>query len=162
MMQAVRNSLEDGDLALLLVDINDDWKENDEIFSSLKLKLPAIVVINKIDTAKQQKTKEALLFFKGKSYSKKVVALCALSAIYKEELLKDILEYLPEGERFYEEDEITDLSTKFFVGELIREKIYELFEEEIPYHTAVVVQEFKEKSPPGPLRRTSGRSRPPG
>ncbi|HEY1870745.1 MAG TPA: KH domain-containing protein, partial [Chitinophagaceae bacterium] len=50
------------------------------------------------------------------------------------------------GEKFYDEDEISDLSTKFFVAELIREKIYDLFEEEIPYHTAVIVQEFKEKS----------------
>jgi GTP-binding protein Era len=56
-----------------------------------------------------------------------------------------ILEFLPNGEKFYEGDEITDLSTKFFVAELIREKIYELYEEEIPYQTTVVVQEFKEK-----------------
>jgi GTP-binding protein Era len=46
---------------------------------------------------------------------------------------------------FYNEDELTDLPTKFFVSELIREKIYELFENEIPYHTAVTINEFKEK-----------------
>lgn len=53
---------------------------------------------------------------------------------------------LPEGEAFYAEDEMSDLPTKFFVAEIIREKIYALFEEEIPYHTTVVVNEFKEKS----------------
>ena len=53
---------------------------------------------------------------------------------------------LPEGNPFYSEDDLSDLPTKFFVGELIREKIYELFEGEIPYHTAVFVREFKEKS----------------
>jgi GTP-binding protein Era len=53
---------------------------------------------------------------------------------------------LPEGEKFYDEDEITDLSTRFFVAELIREKIYELFEQEIPYQTTVIVQEFKQKT----------------
>ena len=56
-----------------------------------------------------------------------------------------LLELLPEGEPFYNEDELTDLPTKFFVSEMIREKIFELFSEEIPYHTTVMVHEFKEK-----------------
>ena len=56
-----------------------------------------------------------------------------------------ILELLPEGEAFYNEDDISDLPTKFFVSELIREKVYELFEDEIPYQVAVMVNEFKEK-----------------
>jgi GTPase len=60
--------------------------------------------------------------------------------------LKPILELLPEGEAFYTDDDISDLPTKFFVSELIREKIYELAEDEIPYHTAVLVREFKEKT----------------
>jgi len=145
MMRAVKNSLEDADLALLLADVNENWEESDEIFSSLKLNVPAIVVINKIDTASQEKIKEAISFFENKPYSKKIVTISALSGINKKKFLKTILEFLPEGEKFYSEDEITDLSTKFFVGELIREKIYELFEQEIPYHTAVIVQEFKEK-----------------
>ncbi len=64
----------------------------------------------------------------------------------KEELIRSVLEYLSEGEPYFNTDEVSDLSTRFFVGELIREKIYDLFEEEIPYHTAVLVNEFKEKS----------------
>ncbi len=146
MMQAVKKSLEDTDVALLLVDVNDDWKLCDEIFSSLKLKVPSIVAINKTDTVSREKIKEAVSFFEGKMYSKKIVTISALSDIYKDKLLQTILEFLPAGEKFYEEDEITDLSTRFFVAELIREKIYALFDEEIPYHTTVIVQEFKEKS----------------
>jgi GTP-binding protein Era len=146
MMQAVKNSLEDADLALLLVDVNGNWEECDTIFSALKLKLPSVIVINKIDTASQKKIQEAIVFFESKPYCKKIVTISALSGINKKKFLKTILEFLPEGEKFYEEDEISDLSTRFFVAELIREKIYELFKEEIPYHTAVVVQEFKEKS----------------
>jgi GTP-binding protein Era len=53
---------------------------------------------------------------------------------------------LPEGEPFFDEDNLTDLPTRFFVGELIREQIFQLYQDEIPYHTAVLVQEFKEKS----------------
>jgi len=146
MMQAVKNSLEDADVALLIIDINDDWRVCDQIFLSLKLKVPAIVVINKIDMASQKKLQEAISFFAGKTYSKKVIPASAKEIRYKEEILKDLLDFLPEGEKFYDEDEITDLSTRFFVAELIREKIYELFEEEIPYQTTVVVQEFKDKT----------------
>jgi len=145
MMHAVKASLEDADLALLLVDINDDWDACNEIFSSLNLKVPAIVVINKIDTAGREKTTEALHFFGARNYCKRCIALSALSSHYKEQLLKMILEFLPDGEKFYEGDEITDLSTKFFVAELIRERIYELYAKEIPYQTTVVVQEYKEK-----------------
>jgi len=57
-----------------------------------------------------------------------------------------ILKFLPEGEPFYTDDNISDLPTKFFVGEMVREKIFDFFEEEIPYHTTVLVQEFTEKS----------------
>jgi GTPase len=146
MMQAVKNSLEDADVALLILDINDDWKACDDIFSSLKLQVPAIIVINKIDTASKEKLQEAISFFTGRSYNKKIMAVSAKESRYKDGILKNILEFLPEGEKFYDEDEITDLSTRFFVAELIREKIYELFEEEIPYQTAVTVQEFKEKA----------------
>jgi GTP-binding protein Era len=145
MMKAVKTSLEDADLALLLVDINDDWRVCNEIFSSLQLTVPAIVIVNKIDTVGPGKVSEALDFFRNQRYCKKCIALSALSAQYKQELLKSILAFLPEGEKYYEGEEITDLSTKFIVGELIREKIYDLFEEEIPYHTTVVVREFKEK-----------------
>lgn len=146
MMQAVKGSLEDADLAILLVDVNDDWEECDLIFSSLKLRVPAMVVVNKIDRAGEDKIKEAVAFFSAKKYCKKVVTISALTGINKKRFLKSVLEFLPEGEPFYGDEDISDLPTRFFVAELIREKVYELFEEEIPYHTAVMVQEFKEKS----------------
>jgi len=146
MMQAVKSSLEDADVALLIVDINENWPESDEIFSSLKLKVPAIVVLNKIDTTYREKLEAGISFFAGKSYSKKIIPVSAKENSYKKEIIKNILEFLPEGEKFYQDDEITDLSTRFFVAELIREKIFELFEQEIPYQTTVIVQEFKEKA----------------
>src|SRR6185369_6475683 len=81
MMQAVKNSLEDADVALLLVDVNEDWKECDLIFSSLKLKVPAIVVLNKIDTAGPKKIEEGKAFFRDQPYCKQVVTISALSGI---------------------------------------------------------------------------------
>ncbi|MGQ0739447.1 MAG: GTPase Era [Bacteroidota bacterium] len=145
MMEAVKNALEDADAALLLVDIKENWQEADEIFAALKLKVPAIVAINKIDLASQEKIKEAANFFSAKPYCKKLVTISAASGINKKKLVNAILEFIPEGEPFFEGDDISDLNTRFFVSELIREKIYELAQEEIPYHTAVLVREYQEK-----------------
>jgi GTP-binding protein Era len=146
MMQAVKGSLEDADVALLLVDINDNWEECDAVFSSLKLKVPCIVVLNKIDKVKTYKTKEAVLFYQEKSYCTNTICISALKNSNVADLVTLITDMLPEGEPFFAEDEITDLSERFFVGEMIREKIFDLFEDEIPYHTTVLVHEFKQKS----------------
>ena len=146
MMDAVKNSLEDADVALLIVDVNEGLKECDEIFTALKLKVPAIIVVNKIDRASQEKIKTTVDFFSNNPYYKKVITISASSGINKKKFLKEILEFLPEGEPFFSGDEISDLQTKFFVAELIREKVFELFGDEIPYQATVVVNEFKEKT----------------
>ncbi len=146
MMQAVKSALEDADLALLLVDVHDDWSESDAIFSSLKLKVPALLVLNKADGATKDRLEQAKQFFADKPYVKEVIAISALTKSGIEDLLQKILSFLPEGEPFFDEENLTDLPTRFFVGELIREQIYQLYQDEIPYHTAVLVQEFKEKS----------------
>nr|WP_294992565.1 GTPase Era [uncultured Sediminibacterium sp.] len=145
MMSSVKGALEDADLALLLVDSNDNFEECDQIFSALRLKVPAILVLNKIDTAANGKIAEAEVFFAGKPYCKQLVKISALQKVHLQKLLDAVMSYLPEGAPFYSEDDLSDLPTKFFVGEMVREKIYQLFGDEIPYHTAVLVNEFKEK-----------------
>jgi GTP-binding protein Era len=146
MMQSVRSALEDADVALLMLDVNDNWKEVDQLFASLKLKASVLVVLNKIDKAKADHVKEASSFFEAKQYCKEVIAISAINNAGVPVLLQKIVDRLPEGEPFYNEDEISDLPTKFFVAEMVREKIFSLFEEEIPYHTTVIVTEFKQKS----------------
>ncbi len=146
MMQAVRSSLEDADLALLITDVNEQPDESDAIFSTLRLKVPAVVLLNKCDRASPERIQKMTAFYNEKKYCKKVVAISALNPKDKEKLINEILPFLKEGDPFYSEDEITDLPTRFFVGEMIREKVFDLFDEEIPYHTAVLVHEFKEKS----------------
>lgn len=146
MMMAVRSALEDADLAILLVDVSENWKDADEVFTALRLKAPALVVINKIDRVNDKKVGEAIEFFKSKRYCRDIIAISALDVTLVQQLLQKIISFLPEGEPFYNEDEISDLPTKFFVAEIIREKIYTLFEDEIPYHTTVIVNEFSQKS----------------
>lgn len=146
MMMAVKGALEDADLALLLVDTHDSWAAADEVFSALKLRVPALVVLNKIDSVPPARLQEAKAFFAGKKYAKEVVAVSALKGSHTQELLQHVADQLPEGEPFFATDELSDLPTRFFVAEIIRERIYELFEDEIPYHATVLVNEFKHKS----------------
>lgn len=146
MMQAVKSALEDADVALLIVDVKENWDECDTIFSALKLKVPAVVVLNKIDLAPEEKIKSGIKFFSSKSYCKNVITISALSGINKKKLINTLLAYLPEGVPFFDGDDISDLNTRFFVSELIREKIYKLAEDEIPYHTAVLIREYQEKA----------------
>ena len=146
MMQVVRNSQEDADLSLLMVDIKDNWEENDQLFTSLRLKSPSFVVLNKLDSVAPEKAAEASAFFATKPYCRKTIAISALKKSHIKELLEEVLGVLPEGEPFFEGDDLTDLPTKFFVGEMIREKIFFLYGDEIPYQATVLVQEFQEKT----------------
>jgi GTP-binding protein Era len=146
MMEAVRSSMEDADVCLLVADPKDDPSELDAIFSSLSLKVKSILVINKIDKVNPEKLEGLLSFFSDKPYAQKIVGISAKTGKNIDILLKTIIELLPEGAPYYGEDELTDMPTRFFAGELIREKIFELFDEEIPYQTTVVVTAFEEKT----------------
>lgn len=145
MMDSVKSALEDADLALLIVDANENLEEVDTIFRNLRLGVPSIVILNKIDEAANGKIALAEAFFADKPYCRQLVKISALQKVHLNKLLDAILAFLPEGNPFYNEDDLSDLPTKFFVSELVREKIYQLFGDEIPYHTAVMVNEYKEK-----------------
>ena len=146
MMHAVKSGLEDADLALLVVDACKDLTEDLALFDSLKLKAPAIMVFNKSDLATSLQLKNARELFSERPYIKYMLEISALKKSGIEQLIEKVLEFIPEGEKFYEGDELSDLPMKFFISEIIREKIFELFQEELPYQTAVLVQSFKEKS----------------
>ncbi|QEC42660.1 MULTISPECIES: GTPase Era [Chitinophagaceae] len=146
MMMAVKSAMEDSDVALLLVDANENLEEASQIFEALKLKVPSIVVINKTDQTSKEKLEEVYAFFGSKSYCKELIGISALKGAQLNELTQAILKYLPEGDPFFDGEEMTDLPTRFFVAEMIREKIFYLYKEEIPYHTTVLITEFKDKT----------------
>ena len=146
MMQAVKGSLEDADVALLITDVRENQEESNAIFSALKLKAPALVILNKSDTVNGEQLKSTEAFFKQQKYCKDVVSISALKKKGIVELLAVIVGLLPEGVPFYEGDDLSDLPTKFFVSELIREKIFLLYGYELPYHSTIKIQEFKEKT----------------
>jgi GTPase len=146
MMAAVKGSLEDADIALLITDINEQPEESHQIFTALKLKVPSIVVLNKADKVSEDQQKLVIDFYRKQAYCKDIVILSALKKSGIDFLLKSIIKLLPEGQPFYEGDDLSDMPTKFFVGEMVREKIFQFFGDEIPYHTTVLVQEFTQKS----------------
>lgn len=146
MMQAVKGSLEDADVALLITDARESTDESHAVFSALKLKMPALVILNKVDKVADEDIAKATEFYTQQPYCKQVIVISALKKKGIDELLSVIVNLLPEGAPFYEGDDISDLPTKFFVSELIREKIFLLYGEEIPYHATVLIQEFKEKT----------------
>jgi len=145
MMHSVKSALEDADIALLIVDANEDLDEIDGIFQKLRLKVPGLIVLNKIDKAGNGRLAMAESFFASKSYCQKIVKISALQKVHLNKLLDAILSILPEAPAFYSEEDLSDMPTKFFASEMIREKIYQLFGDEIPYHTAVLINEFKER-----------------
>jgi GTP-binding protein Era len=146
MMDAVKSSMEDADVCLLMADVRDDFEELDAIFSALSLKVKAILILNKIDMVKPARIEEAISFFNNKKYCSDIVAVSASKKSHLDTLLQKIIASLPDGEPFYDQDDLTDMPTRFFCGELIREKIFELFDEEIPYQSTVLVTAFEEKS----------------
>lgn len=145
MMQKVRNAAEDADVALLLVDASGDHAKADNVFTALRLKVPALVVLNKTDKLSEKKLEEALAYFSQKPYCRGIIHISALNRKGINELVEQLLQFVPEGDPFYSGDDISDLPTKFFVQEIIREKIFQLFQDEIPYQATVLVTDFKEK-----------------
>ncbi|MBS1565996.1 MAG: GTPase Era, partial [Bacteroidetes bacterium] len=126
MMDAVKEAMEDADVAILLYDLTDnDAADASELFTALRFKVPAIVLCNKADKVSKETAAEAVAFFKSQPYCKEAMAISALGGLNTDAFMKLITAWLPEGEPFFAEDEMTDLPTRFFVGEMIREKIYE-------------------------------------
>lgn len=145
MMSFIKSALEDADVALLMMDATDDIAENKELFASLKLKAPAILVVNKMELVSAEVHKKIRESFSG-SFIKEIVAVSALQQLNLQQLLEAILKYLPESPAYYPKDALTDRPLRFFAAELIREKIYHLYHEELPYQSAVVITQFEEKA----------------
>ena len=146
MMKSVHESVKDADALLLLLDASKDLIEVGELSDKFgRSSVPSLVAVNKSDTVKADvldKVKEEA----GKAFpASKVIVISALRKLNLDVLLNEIVALLPEHEAFFPQDELTDRSERFIAGELIREKVFEQFHKEIPYHTEVAIQEWKEE-----------------
>lgn len=145
MMQQVRSAVEDADVALLMVDATDNPDAFTSIIDSLKLKTKKILLVNKVDLIEdKEKQAELVKAFEERIKPDKTMVISALKKINTKKIIPAILKFLPDAPPFYPDEDISDRPMRFFVSEMIREKIYALYEQEIPYHTAVLVQTFEE------------------
>lgn len=146
MMDHVKSAMEDADVAIIMHDINQPLEELEVVSWSLKLDVPVILLLNKIDTVKDKTSiAHQVELYREKFPAWQVLAISARKQINTDKIMPLILKLLPEAPPYYPDDSISDRSERFFVGEMIREQIYALYEEEIPYHAAVLVQSFEEK-----------------
>jgi len=145
MMQQVRSAVEDADVALLMVEATDDPEAFAALMDSLQLRTPKILLINKIDLVADKEEQARLVkAFEERIRPEKTMAISALKKVNTKKIVPAILKLLPDAPPFYPDEEISDRPMRFFVSEMIREKIYALYDQEIPYHTAVLVQTFEE------------------
>jgi len=145
MMQQVRSAVEDADVALLMADITDDPDSFASVIASLQLKTKKILLLNKIDLIADKEQQAAMVkAFEDKIHPEKTMVVSALKKINTKKIIPAILKLLPEGPPFYPDEDISDRPMRFFVSEMVREKIYSLYDQEIPYHTAVLVQTYEE------------------
>lgn len=147
MMLQVKSALEDADLALLLADISKPVEEFVSVIAGLKLKVPVLLLLNKLDLLKnEQQIKDKIAAFTLAFPQWKIMPISALKGKPLTDLVPEILHFLPEAPAYFPEENLTDRPTRFFVSEIIREQIYNLFQDEIPYHSAVIIQSFEEKT----------------
>lgn len=143
MMRFVSTSLEDADVILFVTDLFE--KHDEELIARLQHQTqPIIMVLNKIDLAKGTQLKDKLSYWHEVFTPAKTIEVSALNGENIEALFNAILDLLPEHEAYFPKDVLTDKPEKFFVEEIVREKIFQNYKQEVPYSTQVEVEEFKE------------------
>ncbi len=144
MQDEIKRSLENVDVILFMIDINKIPEDIPNILK--KTKTPIIVGLNKIDSVPKGDIVIALDNIANKFENiKEIVPISALKGINIPELLDVLYKYLPEGDYLYDPELITTSPERFFVAEIIREKLFNFLHQEIPYSTAVIIEEFKER-----------------
>ncbi len=150
MMDDVNRSIEDADIFILMIDVCDD-PEGDKLLSLPEVRkildsdVPVILALNKVDKIQQEVVTVMLTKFENKGSFKSIIPLAASVNYNVQKVLVEIVDLLPENPKFYPEDIVADENERFFVSEIIREKILDLYREEIPYSIEVVINDFKER-----------------
>lgn len=139
------STFEDADLLLFVTEKNDLYDGSEKVFELLRqATIPKILVLNKIDQRQEDEIKEKKNYYLGLVDFDAVFMISALEKKGTESLFESIKSQLPEGPAYYPKDQLSDRPERFFISEIIRESILELYKEEVPYSCEVVVDEFKE------------------
>lgn len=151
MLEHINISIDDADVIVLIYDVSSESNikeaEENEVIQKIiqNKKKSLILVLNKIDTTTQEKSFQLINHYTSLNIFEAVIPISAIANFNLNSLLEKIKELLPEAPKLYPDDILSEGTERFFVSEIIREKIFELFEDEVPYSTEVVIIEFKER-----------------
>ncbi len=147
MMRFVETAFEDADVLLFLADVFEERADLKSILSGAStLKIPKALVLNKIDLVKEEELKNKIKEWKQENIFDEIIPISALKKTNVNGLLEYILKQLPEHPPYYPKEELTDRNVRYFVSEIIREKIFNNYRQEIPYSCEVAVTTYEESA----------------
>jgi GTP-binding protein Era len=144
MMNEVNEAMIDGDILLYLVEPG-ETQPDERIKKNQNPEQQLIIVINKVDTIAQTEAQQLIHFWNELFPEAEVVPVSALHSFNTQKLIDTIVDRLPEHPAYYDKSELTDRNYRFFISEIIREKVLLLYKKEVPYSVEVVVDQFKEQ-----------------
>ena len=145
MMDFVKTALEDADILIYMLEVGETEMKDQRLFEKiLRLEIPVLVLINKIDTTDQESLIKSVAHWQGKFPKANIFPISAITGFSVKEVLNHIIELLPVSPPYYPKDQMTDKPERFFVNEAIREQILQHYDKEVPYAVEVVTEEFFE------------------
>ena len=146
MMKFVRSAFQDADVFLYMVEIGEKSLKDSSFFERLKnTDIPILLLINKIDKSNQEGVEKAMKHWKSQLPKAKIIPISAIEGFGVDKIMSEITTMLPNGTPYFPTDALTDKPERFFVSEIIREKILLNYQKEIPYSVEVVIETFKEE-----------------
>ncbi|TPV35473.1 GTPase Era [Paucihalobacter ruber] len=145
MMQFVKSAFEDADVLLYMVEIGEQELKDESFFNKIRhSEIPVLLLLNKIDNSNQETLEAQVAYWTEKVPNAEIFPISALNGFGVPEVFNRIIELLPESPPFYPKDQLTDKPERFFVNEIIREKILLHYKKEIPYSVEIDTEEFFE------------------
>ncbi|PDH48877.1 MAG: GTPase Era [Bacteroidetes bacterium MED-G21] len=146
MMKFVRSAFQDADVFLYMVEIGEKSLKDSSFFERLKnTDIPILLLINKIDKSNQEGVEKAMNHWESQLPKAKIIPISAIEGFGVDKIMSEITAMLPNGTPYFPTDALTDKPERFFVSEIIREKILLNYQKEIPYSVEVVIETFKEE-----------------
>jgi len=146
MMDFVKESFEDADILLYMVEAGEKDLKNEAFFKKIsQAQVPVLLLINKVDHTNQEDLEKMIQYWQEKVPNAEIFPISALHGFGVDQVLQRILELLPESPPYFAKDQLTDKTERFIVNEKIREKILKHYKKEIPYSVEIETEEFKEE-----------------
>ena len=147
MNKKILSSFKDADIILFIVELGVENRRDNQLIEKIKkIKIPVLLVLNKVDKVNQDILEEESKFWSNEIENIETWVVSAKENFNIENLKNRVIELLPEGPKYYPDDIWTDKNERFFVNEIIREKIFNIYSQEIPYVSEVITESFKIKN----------------